>query len=641
MTLQIGQELRSGRYHVQNRLGKGGMGTVYLAIDRNLQDHQVAIKENTLVTKATQQQFQQEAETLARLNHPNLPRVTNFFIERGGRQYLVMDYIDGQNLREILVERGEPLPEKEIMPWIDQIMDALEYMHTWANPMTRQISPIIHRDIKPANIKRTSSGQIYLVDFGIAKLESSAVTLPGARAFSPGFSPVEQYTGGTDIRSDIYALGATLYSLLTRKVPPESPNLVAHKTLHSPRVFNPDISRHTERMILQAMRIVPDDRYQNIQEMRRALTHRWPEIRIPTPRRASDNTPPEPGTPIQSQLATETARRPQTTRQSQPIDLLRPSRTVTAVIALVAVGIVVLLIRIGSQRVEPEEAAPPVVSVATTPATATSVIDAGVAQTSENVPSVVPTVSPEALSTAATATSPPVAPTDTALAVVASPSITVLATATPRVVATPPPTTRPTARPTSTPISSATATPVPTHTATRVAIPTPSPSPALAVASAASAPTRSVPTISSPATSSPATSPQTVSNATITLLEPAHGSVLRGTQTFRWTTDVSLQPGQAFELVFWAEGQTAMQNGFGPVGNSPRTTVPINLDRSAAELTQLQLGRDYRWGILLVEAEPYRRIQYLGGNRQFRLEGSSGSSSGSSSSQPTPTPTPR
>ncbi len=275
MTLEIGHQLQQGRYQIRALLGRGGMGTVYLAADRNLSDRQVAIKENVDTAPATQEQFQHEALLLSRLTHPNLPRVTDHFIEPSGRQYLVMDYVEGDDLRTFLHTRHGPLPEGLALSWIEQVLDALAYMHNWIDPSTRKPTPIIHRDIKPGNIKRTPNGRIVLVDFGVAKIdETTEGTVVGAKAITPGYSPLEQYTGGTDARSDIYALGATLYMLLTGQRPPDATALAAGAPLPPPRQVNRQLSRATERMVLRALALQPADRYQSIDEMRAAFPRR-------------------------------------------------------------------------------------------------------------------------------------------------------------------------------------------------------------------------------------------------------------------------------------------------------------------------------------------------------------------------------
>ena len=239
------------RYRIVKLLGQGGFGAVYRAWDMNL-SRPCAVKENLDASAEAQQQFGREATILANLNHPNLARVTDYFFLPGQGQYLVMDFVAGQDLQQLLEEAGAPLPEVQALDWITQVCDALVYLHD-QNP------PIIHRDIKPANIKITPAGKAILVDFGIAKIyDQNLKTTVGARAVTPGFSPPEQYgMGKTGPRSDIYALGATLYTLLTGQAPLESIDRTVGKTLLAPRALNPAISAAAEQAILGAMEMVP------------------------------------------------------------------------------------------------------------------------------------------------------------------------------------------------------------------------------------------------------------------------------------------------------------------------------------------------------------------------------------------------
>ncbi|MFA0751777.1 MAG: hypothetical protein SLRJCFUN_002180, partial [Candidatus Fervidibacter sp.] len=254
-----------GRYRLERVLGCGGMGAVYLATDLRL-GSKVAVKENLDMSPESQQQFAMEARVLATLRHPNLPRVQDFFVA-DGRQYLVMDYIAGDDLEEVVKKRG-PLPPQEAVRWLLQVLDAVQYLHS-QNP------PIIHRDIKPANIKLSPDGRAYLVDFGIAKvLRAGNRTQAGARAVTPGYSPPEQYgTAPTDQRSDIYALGATLYFAVTGRVPPEAIERITGRTdkLIPPRNLNPSIPPDLERVILTAMRVAPDERFPSAAQMKQAL----------------------------------------------------------------------------------------------------------------------------------------------------------------------------------------------------------------------------------------------------------------------------------------------------------------------------------------------------------------------------------
>jgi len=174
------------RYKVLDLLGKGGMGEVYLAEDQSLAN-QVAVKVNHNLSPNASAQFIREARLLASLKHPNLPRVIDYFTENDS-QYLVMDFIPGENLRTI-VEQKTPLSTPLILQWAEQLGNALSYLHS-QNP------PIYHRDIKPANIKITPKGEVILVDFGIAKTgEASQETLSGAWGYTPGYAPPEQVSG--------------------------------------------------------------------------------------------------------------------------------------------------------------------------------------------------------------------------------------------------------------------------------------------------------------------------------------------------------------------------------------------------------------------------------------------------------------
>ena len=263
MALSTGKILNN-RYRIVKLLGQGGFGAVYRAWDLHL-EKPCAIKENLETKPEAQRQFEREAMILAGLHHPNLPRVTDHFIENQ-RQHLVMDFVDGEDLEQLQLGLAAPLPEAQVIPWIEQICDALDYLHS-QNP------PIIHRDIKPANIKITPEGKAMLVDFGIAKeYDPHLKTTVGAQAVTPGFSPFEQYgRGTTDARTDIYALGATLYNLLTGKEPPESIQRINQDSLVPPSKYNLKISSHVESTIMQALAIHPTERYQMANEFSSAL----------------------------------------------------------------------------------------------------------------------------------------------------------------------------------------------------------------------------------------------------------------------------------------------------------------------------------------------------------------------------------
>lgn len=246
------------RYRINHRLAQGGMGAIYHGYDIKL-DITVAVKENFYQTPESINQFQQEARILARLRHPNLPRVIDHF-SVSGQQYLVMDFIEGHDLWEIIQLEKRPLDEPVALDYILQVSEGVAYLH-------RQKPPIIHRDIKPQNIKITSDGQAILVDFGIAKVGGDeAQTRTGARGVTSGFSPPEQYTNQpTTPASDIYALGATLYAILTGKKPPDSVSRVVNRaTFTPPDRFNPLLSQPVCRAIIEAMRPEPEKRPQTV-----------------------------------------------------------------------------------------------------------------------------------------------------------------------------------------------------------------------------------------------------------------------------------------------------------------------------------------------------------------------------------------
>ncbi|HDQ70853.1 MAG TPA: serine/threonine protein kinase [Chloroflexi bacterium] len=268
--LEPGTVLRK-RYRIIRPVGQGGMGAVYRAEDLRLEGRICAVKEicpdpnatPELLTQA-REQFYREASTLARLDHPNLPKVSDTFTENK-REYLVMDFVEGQDLHQMIDERrrqGQFLDEDTVLEWAEQLCDALAYLHS-------QDPPVLHRDIKPANIKLTPGGLIKLVDFGLVKLlattESHTITVLQGRG-TLAYTPLEQYggdtdTGHTDVRSDIYSLGATLYHLLTNQPPVSAKQRFLNpNALVFPRAINARISPATERAILTAIAMHPDPR---------------------------------------------------------------------------------------------------------------------------------------------------------------------------------------------------------------------------------------------------------------------------------------------------------------------------------------------------------------------------------------------
>ena len=253
------------RYRIVKMMGRGGFGAVYKAWDTRL-NSPCAVKENFETTPEAERQFAREASLLAGMRHPNLPVMIDHFIIPGQGQYLVMDFVAGDDLQSILEKNAGPLDEAQVLPWFTQVCDGLNYLHS-------RKPPVIHRDLKPANVRITPDGDAMLVDFGIAKsYDPSTKTTMGARAVTPGYSPPEQYGfGSTDSRSDLYALGATLYTLLTGQMPVESVQRTVGIPLPPPTSLNPHVSRRVEAIILKAMALLPADRYQTAAEFKAAL----------------------------------------------------------------------------------------------------------------------------------------------------------------------------------------------------------------------------------------------------------------------------------------------------------------------------------------------------------------------------------
>ena len=287
MPLKAGEVLRN-RYKIRRIIGQGGMGSIYLADDLRLEGRQCALKEvehdRSLPPEMLRQardQFLREATVLARLDHPNLPKVSDFF-SIGGRDYLLMDYIPGKDLRTLMMEvkqNGVFLDEAEVLSWASQLIDALVYLHS-------QDPPILHRDIKPSNLKLTPSDVLKLVDFGLVKvlaINEMTVTIIQGRGTAL-YTPLEQYGGDighTDVRSDIYSFGATLYHLLTNQAPVEArERFLVPESLVSIRQINPEVSSRTERAVSWAMNLHPDERPQNMDSFREALlgSHPLPSI---------------------------------------------------------------------------------------------------------------------------------------------------------------------------------------------------------------------------------------------------------------------------------------------------------------------------------------------------------------------------
>lgn len=287
-----------GQYLIIKNIGQGGMAAVYKASvlkTRTL----VALKEMSQDGLSPEElrealdSFNSEAQMLQKLHHPNLPRVYDSFSENA-RHYLVMDFIDGQTLEERQrAAGGGALPEQEVLGWARQICAVLSYLHT-------RTPPIIFRDLKPANIMVTSSGEVKLIDFGIARVFRHGRTQDTQVLGTPGFAPPEQYgKAQTDPRADIYSLGCTLYQLLTGYDPATTPfNLPPMQTR------NPRISPQTQRAIERATQLNRDARYQTVDDFARdllaspyALRQQQGARKTATPQGAPRVTKPHPAVP--------------------------------------------------------------------------------------------------------------------------------------------------------------------------------------------------------------------------------------------------------------------------------------------------------------------------------------------------------
>ena len=275
------EPLKSGyilkdRYVIKKPVGRGGMGSLYLANDNRLEGRRCAIKEvqqdsdlPSDVLEQARAQFYREASVLAQLDHPTLPKVSDYFSDED-RDYLVMDYVPGDDLKTLMDHarrKGEFLQIDDLLAWGKQLAEALVYLHN-------QDPPVIHRDIKPSNLKLNQQGLIKLVDFGLVKQlvpDELTITVIQGRGTAL-YTPLEQYggdSGHTDKRSDIYAFGATFYHLLTNTPPPEAKQRFLNpESLLPPRNINPSIPRNFEHVILGAMALHPDGRPDDLLALR-------------------------------------------------------------------------------------------------------------------------------------------------------------------------------------------------------------------------------------------------------------------------------------------------------------------------------------------------------------------------------------
>ncbi len=262
-----------GRYRIIRQLGKGGMGAVYEAVDERLH-RTVALKETLADTDELKRAFEREARLLANLRHSVLPKVIDHFTENDG-QFLVMEFIPGNDLGDLLSRRSRPFSPAEVRRWADDLLDALDYLHTFE-------PPIIHRDIKPSNLKLTAQGKIVLLDFGLAKGAAGHMTRTSSGmsviGYTLNYAALEQIQGErTSPRSDLYSLAATLYQLLTNRAPEDALKRAAdllddkEDPLPSPHQVNPNVPEDFSNLLVSALSLKPSRRPANAAEMRAAL----------------------------------------------------------------------------------------------------------------------------------------------------------------------------------------------------------------------------------------------------------------------------------------------------------------------------------------------------------------------------------
>ena len=279
-------EILQGRYRVTRPLGRGGMGAVYEAFDLRL-SRTVAVKETFAESADLLRAFQREARLLANLRHPALPNILDHFVEGDG-QFLVMEYIAGHDLAQMLARRGTPFPVPDVLRWADELLAVVEYLHDHR-------PPVIHRDIKPANLKLGPEGQIILLDFGLAKGSAGGMTTTVAgrsvAGYSPHYAPLEQtYGDKSDSRSDLYAVAATLYHLVTGHVPEEAAHRASASISGEADPLLPASRRHPavpaqlSNILERALSLKPQERPGSAAEVRASLREVFPDTHINTSR---------------------------------------------------------------------------------------------------------------------------------------------------------------------------------------------------------------------------------------------------------------------------------------------------------------------------------------------------------------------
>ena len=287
----ITDTILQNRYRVLRPLGRGGMGAVYEAADLRL-SRIVALKETLVETDELRRAFEREARLLANLRHPALPKVLDHFSEGTGL-FLVMEFIPGDDLGVMIEEGGHSFAPSEVLHFADQLLDALDYLH-------KLEPPVLHRDIKPSNLKLISERHIVLLDFGLAKGSAGQMTRTESSSllgYSPNYSPLEQMQGtGTDERSDLYSLGATLYHLFTGVKPPDALSRATAVVNGQPDPLRPaneinrEVAASVSIALMRAMALNIDNRPRTASEMRDDLHNAAPRASSTVPMTAEDET---------------------------------------------------------------------------------------------------------------------------------------------------------------------------------------------------------------------------------------------------------------------------------------------------------------------------------------------------------------
>lgn len=296
------QHCLNGRYMIERRLAQGGQSAVYLTRDIAAGNARRAVKEMSQAhllpheREGAINRFLREALLLQQLDHPMLAKVYESFTE-DNKHYLAMEYVPGKTLEDEMIELGRPLDWEPVVRWAVQLCDVLAYLHT-QNP------PIVYRDLKPANVMLTSDGHLKLIDFGIARRLLPARLRDTAQLGTDGYAPLEQYASKSEPRSDLYALGASMYHLLTGRVPENAPVRSSGGALASIRAQSPAVPEAVERVVTQAMSLHPDDRYADAAAMRVALV-----ALLPAPTGLQPQPPELPQSAPQTTSESQTAKR--------------------------------------------------------------------------------------------------------------------------------------------------------------------------------------------------------------------------------------------------------------------------------------------------------------------------------------------